>query len=78
MAQMKEQIKAPKIQPSDEETANLSDAEFKTLVVRMFKGMIQKGHKRQEETNAMQTEIEENIKGTNSEGKETGTRINNL
>ena len=29
---MKEQIKAPeKVQPSDENLANLSDAEFKTL-----------------------------------------------
>ena len=41
MAQMKEQIKAPKIQPSDEETANLSDAEFKTLVVRMLTEMVE-------------------------------------
>ena len=33
MAQMKEHIKAPeKIQPSDEEIANLSEAEFKSLV----------------------------------------------
>ena len=32
MTQMKEQIKAPeKIQLSDDKTANLSDAEFKTL-----------------------------------------------
>ena len=35
MAQMKEQIKAPeKIQLSDEEIASLSDAQFKTLVIR--------------------------------------------
>ena len=27
---------------------------------------------------AMQSEIKENIQGTNSEGKETGTQINNL
>ena len=31
MAQMTEQIKAPKIELSEEEIANLSDAEFKTL-----------------------------------------------
>ena len=32
---MKEQIKAPeKIQLSDEEIANLSDAQFKTLVIK--------------------------------------------
>ena len=34
MAQMKEQLKAPeKIQLSDEEIANLSDAQFKTMVL---------------------------------------------
>ena len=34
---MKEQIKAPeKQQLSDEEIANLSEAEFKTLVIRML------------------------------------------
>ena len=39
MAQMKEQIKAPKIELSNEERDNLSDAEFKTLVIRMLTGM---------------------------------------
>ena len=35
MTQMKEQIKAPeKVQLSDEEIANLSDAQFKTLLIR--------------------------------------------
>ena len=34
MAQMKEQIKAPNTELSDEEVANLSDVEFKTLVIR--------------------------------------------
>ena len=39
MTQMKEQIKAPEIiQLSSEETANLSDAQFKTLVIRMLTG----------------------------------------
>ena len=33
MAQMKEQIKTPEKELSDEEIANLSDAEFKTLVI---------------------------------------------
>ena len=36
LAQMKEQIKAPEIELSNEEIANLSDAEFKTLVSRML------------------------------------------
>ena len=42
MAQMKQQIKAPeKIQLSDKEIANLSDAQFKTLVIRMTAEMVQ-------------------------------------
>ena len=46
MAQMKEHIKAPeKIQLSNEEIANLSDAEFKTLVIRIITEMVEYGHK---------------------------------
>ena len=40
MAQMKELIKAPKIELSDEERDNLSDAEFKTLVIKMVIEMV--------------------------------------
>ena len=43
---MKEQIKAPeKIQLNDEEIANLSDAHFKTLVIRMLTEMSEYGCK---------------------------------
>ena len=72
---MKEQIKAPeKIQLSQEEIANLSDAHFKTLVIRMLTEMVEYGRKIEEKVKAMQSEIKENVQGTNSEGKETGTR----
>ena len=76
MAQMKEQIKAPeRIQPeSDEEIANLSDAQFKTLIIRMLIEMVEYGCKIEEKVKAMKSEI----KGINSEGKETGTQINSL
>ena len=40
MAQMKEQIKSPKKELSNEEIANLSDAVFKTLVIRVLTEMI--------------------------------------
>ena len=41
---MKEQIKAPEnVKLSDEETANLSDAEFKTLVIRKLTEMVEYG-----------------------------------
>ena len=53
MAQMKEQIKAPKIELSNEEIANLSDAEFKTLVIGMLTEMIEFSHKIKKEMKAM-------------------------
>ena len=37
MAQMKEQIKTPEKELNKMEISNLSDAEFKTLVIRMLK-----------------------------------------
>ena len=37
MAQMKKQIKTPEKEPNEMEIGNLSDAEFKTLVVRMLR-----------------------------------------
>ena len=40
--------------------------------------MIQYGCKIEEEVNAMQSEIRKNVQGTNSEGKQTGTQINDL
>ena len=69
MAQMNEQIKAPdKIQLSEEETANLSDAQFTTLVVRMLTELVEYGRKIEEKV-AMKSEIKENVQGTNSDGK---------
>ena len=37
MAQMKEQMKTPEKEINEMEISNLSDAEFKTLVIRMLK-----------------------------------------
>ena len=49
---MKEQIKAPEIiQLSNEEIANLSDAQFKTLVIRMLTELVEFGHKLDEKKN---------------------------
>ena len=75
---MKEQIKTPKIDLSNEKIANLSDAEFKTLVIRRLTEMVEYGCKTEEEVQAVQSEIKENVQGTNIEGKETGTQISNL
>ena len=59
---MKEQIKAPeKIQLSHKEIANLSDAEFKTLVIRMLTEFVGNGRKIEEIVKAMKSEMKENI-----------------
>ena len=41
MAQMKEQIKTPEKELSNKELANLRDAEFNTLVIKMLTEMIE-------------------------------------
>ena len=71
---MKEQIKAPKVEISNEEIANLSDAQFKTLVIRMLTEMVEYGGKIEEKVKAMKSEIEENIQETNSDGKRLGLK----
>ena len=74
MAQIKELIKAPeKIQLSDEEIAKLSDAEFKTLVIKMLTEMVEYVHKLEEKVKAMKSEIKKNEWGTNNDRKETRT-----
>ena len=76
---MKEQIKAPdKIQLSDEEIANLSDAQFKTLVIRKLTELVEYGHKLDEKLKGMLRETKENVQGTSSDGKETGTQLNSV
>ena len=63
---MKGQVKTPEKELSDKEIENLPDAEFKTQVIRMLTEMIEVGHKMKEEIKALQSEIKENIQGTNS------------
>ena len=75
---MKEQIKTPEKELSDEEIASLSDAEFKTLVITKLTEMTEYGHNIKEEVKPRQNEIKENIQGTDSEGKKIGAQINDL
>ena len=56
---MKEQIKAPEEKLSDEEIPNLSDAKFKTLVIRMLTELIELSHQMKEEMKATQSNIKE-------------------
>ena len=53
MAQMKEQIKTPEKELSNKKIDNLSDAEFKTLLVRMLTELTELGHKMKEEMKAI-------------------------
>ena len=73
---MKGQIKAPEI--SNGEIVNLSDAQLKTLVIRKLTEVAEFGHKLDEKIKAMLRETKENVQGTNSDGKETGTQINSV
>ena len=78
MIQMKEQIKTLEKEVSNEEIANLLDAEFETLVIGMLKEMTEYWYKIWEEVKAIKNEMKKNIQGTNRKGKETRTQINNL
>ena len=79
MAQMKEQIKAPEIiHLINEEIANLSNAQFKTLVIRMLTELVEFGRILDEKMKAMLRETKENVQGTNSHGKKTATQINGV
>ena len=54
MAQMTEHLKAPeKIQLNEGEMANLSDAQFKTLVIRTLTELVEFGRKLDEKMKAM-------------------------
>ena len=44
----------------------------------MLTEMVEYGHKIEEEVKAVKWEIKENVQGTNSDGKQTGTQINSL
>ena len=72
---MKEQSKASERELREEEIANLSDGEFKALVIKMLTELIELGQKMTEQLKDTQSEIKQNIQGTNSDRKETRTQI---
>ena len=76
---MKEQIKAPEIiQLISKQIANLSDAQFKALVINMLTDLVESIRKTDEKMKPMQRETKENVQGTNSDEKESGTQINGV
>ena len=81
MAQMKELIKTPEKQLSKMETSNLSDAEFKTLVIRMLKELCEdhKSIKRiQSEMKDTLIEVKNNLQGIKARVDEAKNQINDL
>ena len=69
---MKEQIKAPEKNKSDEKIANLSNAQFKTLVIRMLTEMVEYGCKIEEKVKGMKSKIKENVQETTVMGRKLG------
>ena len=81
MTQMKEQNKTAEKELNEMEVSNLSDAEFKTLMIRMLQeltGYFNSIKKTQASMKVALCEIKKNVQGTNSDGKETRTYINGL
>ena len=76
MAQMKEQSKTSEL--SNEEIANLTDGEFKALIIKMLTELIELGQKMKKQMKDTQSEIKQNVQGTISHRKETKTQSNNL
>ena len=72
---MTEHFKAPEeIQLSEEEIANLSDAQFKTLVIQTLTELVEFVRKVDEKMKLTLRETKENIQQTNSDAKETGAQ----
>ena len=81
MVQMKEQNITPEKQLNEMMISNLSDAQFKTLVIRMLQeltGYCNSIKKTQAEMKVTLSEIKKNLQGINSERKEAGIQINDL
>ena len=72
MAQRKEQIKTPEKELSKMKISNLSDAEIKTLVIRMLKEFskdLSNIKKTQSKTKDTLVEIKNNLQGKNNESR---------
>ena len=81
MTQMKEKNKTPEKELNKMEISNLSEAEFKTLVIRMLQKLIRYCNsirKTQTEMKVTLSEIKKNLQGTNSGRNEAENQINNL
>ena len=81
MAQMEEEIKTPEKELNKMEISNLSDAEFKALVIRMLKELSENLNcikKIQSEMKDKLIEIKNSLQGNNSRVDEAKNQINDL
>ena len=81
MAQMREQIKTPEKELNEMEVSYLSDAEFKTLFIRMLKKLREDLSSIKETKWEMKDtliEMENNLQGNNSKMGEAKNQINDL
>ena len=81
MDQMKGQIKTLEKELKEMEISNLSDAEFKTLVIRMLKELsegLNRIKRSQAEMKDTLYEIKNNLQGNNSRVGEAENQINDL
>ena len=81
MAQMKKQIKTPEKELNKMEISNLSDAEFKTLVIGLLKELsedLTSVKKIQAEIKDTLIKIKNNLQGNNSTVDEAENQISNL
>ena len=78
---MKEQIKTPEKGLKEMEISDLSDAEFKTLVLRMLKELcedLNDKKKIQSEMKGTLIEIKNNLQGNNTREDEAENQVNDL
>ena len=81
MTQMKEQMKTPEKELNSMEISNLSDAEFKTLVIRMHKELsegLNSIKNIQSEMKDTLIEIKNNLQENNSRMDEAENQINDM
>ena len=72
---MKRKDKTPEKELNKTEIANLSDAELKTLVIRMLKELTEYSNNIKEE---MKVTLSEKSTGKQNEGEQAGIQINDL
>ena len=69
---MKEQNKTPDKELNKTKVTNLSDAELKTLVIRMLKELTEYSNSIKEEMKVTLSEIKKNVQGTTVKGRKPG------